>query len=105
MKDNLAEIARINKDILAFAKKSDWDSVATSTKTRHQHIENIFKSQDLNLIEQLSNLNKEIRSVDDKVKEIIKAQKKQAISDSINLKNSANAIKAYRSHPQHYESK
>ena len=95
---SFSELTDINNSILSLAEASEWEKLSEKAVLRQQKVESLFASQDEQDLEQLILLEKQIKAVDSVVLDMIEKQKKLAIKNSLDLKKTQSAIKAYHLH-------
>lgn len=84
--------------MLSLAESQNWEQLAQDSVVRHQKIERLFVSDNHLNTQQLTNLDQQVKSVDNAITSLIGKFKKEAIKNSLNLRNTQSALKAYNSH-------
>ena len=92
------ELNDINDAILSLAQTHDWDNLSKKASLRQKKVELLFTSKENHDLKKLTQLERKIKSTDTSVFTIIEKQKKKAIENSLSLKNTQSALKAYAAH-------
>ncbi|MCW8878760.1 MAG: flagellar protein FliT [Kangiellaceae bacterium] len=98
MNNLIKQISGLNKLMHESALAENWEQVVNQSKLRHQLIESFFEAETADQLEDFVSVNKEIRATDEKIKALMKKQKKSAIETSLDLRNTQSALRAYQAH-------
>ena len=93
----LNKIIQLNQSIEQSSEQNNWDSVAELAADRHNLVQLFFDSNPSpSELSQMHILAEDIAQFDKKIKKNIQQQKKQSVSEGLNLKHAHNAVKQYR---------